>query len=73
MAREQIFGDPAHNVFFANALFAKMKECGHDVEVVIKDQYEVMRMLERVILSDLLQKNKAEGKSMKKDEKIAFF
>ena len=50
-----------------------MKECGHDVEVVIKDQYEVMRMLERVILSDLLQKNKAEGKSMKKDEKIAFF
>ncbi len=73
MAREQIFGDHAHNVFFVNALFEKMKECGHDVEVVIKDRYDLMWMLERVILSDLLQKNKAEGKSMKKDEKIAFF
>ena len=72
MARDQVFGEPAHNVFFAYALFAKMKECGHDVEVVIKDWYEIMRMLERVILSDLLHKNKAERKSMKKAEKIAF-
>ena len=72
MAREQIFGDPAHNVFFANALFAKIKECGHDVEVVIKDRYKVMRMWEYVILSDLLRQNKADGRSMKKAENIAF-
>ncbi len=42
------------------------------MEVVIKDHYEVLRMLEHVILLDLLRKNKAEGKLMKKAEKIAF-
>ena len=42
------------------------------MEVVIKDHYEVLRMLEHVILLDLLHKNKAEGKLMKKAEKIAF-
>ena len=52
--------------------FAKMKECSHDVEVVSKDRYEVMRMLECVILSDLLRQNKADGKSMKKSHENCF-
>lgn len=72
MAGDKNFEEPACNVFFANALFAKLKECAHDAEVVIKERVEVLRMLERVILSDLLRKNKAEGNSMKKAEKIAF-
>ena len=74
MVRDEKFGQPAHNFFFADALFVKMKECGHDVEVVMKDRKEVLRMLERVILSFLppFAKNKARGKLMKIIEKIAF-
>ena len=56
IARDDFFGEPAHKVFFANALFAKMKECCHNVAVAMKDWKEVMRMLERVILSDLMRK-----------------
>jgi hypothetical protein len=37
MARDKIFGDPATNVFFANGLAKKMKECGVDVKVLTKD------------------------------------
>jgi len=73
MARDKNFEEPACNVFFANALFAKLKECAHDVEVVIKERLEVLRMLEHVILSDLLRKNKAEGNSMKKPRKLHLF
>ncbi len=38
MARYEIFGDPATNVCFANGLGKKMKECGIDVKVLIKNQ-----------------------------------
>jgi hypothetical protein len=39
MARDEIFGDLATNVlvFFANGLVKKMKECGIDVKVLMKD------------------------------------
>jgi hypothetical protein len=49
-----------------------MKECGIDVKVLMKDQQQVLRMLECVVLSDLICKNKAEGKFMTKTEKIKF-
>jgi hypothetical protein len=32
MTRDEIFGDPATNLFFANGLVEKMKECGVDVK-----------------------------------------
>jgi hypothetical protein len=43
-----------------------MKECGIDVKVLMKDQNQVLRILECVVLSDLIRKNKAEGKLMMK-------
>jgi hypothetical protein len=72
MARDEIFGDPETNIFFANGLVKKMKECGVDVKVLMKDWQQVLRMLERVVLSDHMHKNKAEGKLMTKAEKIEF-
>jgi hypothetical protein len=72
MARDEIFGDPASNVFFANGLVEKMKECGVDVKVLMKDWQQVLQMLEPVVLSDHMRKNKAEGKLMTKAEKIEF-
>ncbi len=72
MARDEIFGDPAPNVFFANGLVEKMKECGVDVKVLMKDWQQVLWMLERVVLSDHMCKNNAEGKLMTKAEKIEF-
>ncbi len=61
MARDEIFGDPATNVFFANDLVKKMKECGVDVKVLMKDWQQVLQMLECVVLSDHMRKNKAKG------------
>jgi hypothetical protein len=49
-----------------------MKECGIDVKVLMKDWQQVLRMLEHVVLSDHMHKNKAEGKLMTKAEKIEF-
>jgi hypothetical protein len=57
MARDEIFGDLATNVFFANGLVKKMKECGVDVKVLMKDWQQVLWMLERVVLSDHMHKN----------------
>jgi hypothetical protein len=72
MARDEIFGDLATNIFFTNGLVEKMKECGVDVKVLMKDQQQVLRMLERVVLSDHMHKYKAEGKLMMKAEKNEF-
>ncbi len=72
VARDEIFGDPATNVFFAYGLVKKMKECGVDVKVLMKDWQQVLRMLEAVVLSDHMRTNKAEGKLMTKSEKIEF-
>jgi hypothetical protein len=72
MARDEIFGDPATNVFFVIGLVEKMKECGIDVKVLMKDWQQVLQMLERVVLSDHMCKKKAEGKLMTKAEKIEF-
>jgi hypothetical protein len=66
MARDEIFGDPATNVFFANGLVKKMKECGVDVKVLMKDWQQVLQMLECVVLSDHMRKNIVEGKLMTK-------
>jgi hypothetical protein len=70
--RDEIFGDSATNVFFANGLVEKMKECGIDVKVPMKDWHQVLWMLECVVLSDLIRKHKAEGKLITKGEKIEF-
>ncbi len=72
MARDEIFGDPATIIFFANGIVKKMKECGVDVKVLMKDWQQVLRMLEGVMLSDHMRKNKAEGKLMTKTEKIRY-
>jgi hypothetical protein len=60
------------NVFFANGLVEKMKECGVDVKVLMKDWQQVLQMLEHAVLSDHMRKNKVEGKLMMKAEKIEF-
>jgi hypothetical protein len=69
-AREIIFGDSSAIFFFANALVDKMKDGGHDIMVVTKGCLEVLTMLERVVLSDKMRKNKATGKLMSRQEKI---
>ena len=71
-ARDEIFGDPLQNVMFANGLVDKIEESGHDVVMVLKERLEVMKMLERVVLSDEMRKQKAQGKLMKKKEKIEY-
>ena len=72
MDRDEIFGDPATNVCFANCLVKKMKECGDDVKVLMKDWQQVLWMFEHMVLSDHTRKNKTEGKLTKKAEKIEF-
>ncbi len=52
MARDEIFGDLATNILFANGLVEKMRECGVDVKVLMKDWQQVLRMLERVVVFD---------------------
>jgi hypothetical protein len=71
-ARDEIFGDPLQNVMFANGLVDKIEEGGHDVVMVLKERLEVMKMLERVVLSDEMRKQKAQGELMKKKEKIEY-
>ncbi len=72
MVRDEIFGDPATNVLFPKGLVQKKKEVGVDVKVIMKDWQEVLQMLERVVLSDQIRKNKAEDKLMLKGEKKEF-
>jgi hypothetical protein len=49
-----------------------MKDGGHDVMVVTKGCLEVLMMLERVVLSDKMRKNKATGTLMTRQEKINY-
>ncbi len=49
-----------------------MKDGGHDVMVITKGCSEVLTMLERVVLSDKIRKNKATGKLMTRQEKIDY-
>jgi hypothetical protein len=56
MDRDDIFGDPATNVFFDNGLVKKIKECVVDVKVLMKDWQQVLQMLECVMLSDHMSK-----------------
>jgi hypothetical protein len=72
IAREIIFGDPSANVFLANASVDKMTDGGHDVMVVTKGCSEVLTILERVVLSEKMRKNKATGKLMTRQEKIEY-
>ena len=72
LSRDEIFGDPANNVSYMKGLVDKMKEAGHDVNLVLKNNTEVLKMLERVIITDEMRKNKSIGKLMSRDEKIDF-
>ncbi len=65
----EVFGDPGNNVLFLNGLVQKMKEGGQYVVVVIKERLEVMKMLERVVLSEEMERKKAAKKLMTKEEK----
>jgi hypothetical protein len=58
-ARTEVFGDPGNNVLFLNGLVQKMKEGGQYVVVVIKERLEVMKMLERVVLSEETERKKS--------------
>ena len=49
-----------------------MKEGGHHVLAVIKEHSEVMKMLERVVLSEEMTRKKAAKKLMTKAEKISY-
>jgi hypothetical protein len=49
-----------------------MKEAGHDVYLVLKNNIEVLKMLEQVIVMDKMRKNKSIGKLMSREEKIEF-
>ena len=72
MSRDEIFGDPSRNVLYIKGLVEKMEEAGHDVHLVVKDHIEVMKMLERVIVTDEMRKNNYIGKLMSREEKIDF-
>ena len=69
-ARTEVFGDAANNVFFLNGLIEKMKEGGHHIVVVIKERLVLMKMLERVVLSKEMTRNKGAKKLMA--EKISY-
>ena len=71
-ARSEVFGDPSKNVCFLNGLIESMRKGGNEVVAVVKSCAEVMKMLELVVLSEQMTKNKAAGKLMSKVEKIAY-
>ena len=49
-----------------------MKKGGHEVLAVVKSRAELMKMLEHVVLSEQMMKNKAAGKLMSKVLKVAY-
>ena len=49
-----------------------MRKGGNEVVAVVKSRAEVMKMLEHVVLSEQMTKNKAAGKLMSKVEKVAY-
>ena len=72
-ARSEAFGDPSKNVCFLNGLIETMKKGGHEVLAVVKSRAEeLMKMLEHVVLSEQMMKNKAAGKLMSKVLKVAY-
>ena len=71
-ARSEVFGDPSKNVCFLNGLIESMRKEGNEVVAVIKSQAEVTKMLEHVVLSEQMTKNKAAGKLMSKVEKVTY-
>ena len=46
LSRDEIFGDPSQNVYYIKGLVNKMEEAGHDVHLVLKNNIEVLKMLE---------------------------
>ena len=59
-------------MLFSNGLVEKMKEDGHHIVVVLKERSEVMKMLERVVLSEEMTRKKAAKKLMTRAEKISY-
>jgi len=59
-------------VSYIKGLVDKMQEAGHDVHLVLKNNIEVLKMLERVIITNEMRKNKSIGKLMSREEKIEF-
>ena len=53
-----VFGDPQHNVQYADALCSELKTQGHDCVMIQHDAVHVRRMLEEVILQDEVLKQK---------------
>ena len=49
-----------------------MRKGGKEVVAVVKSHAEVMKMLDHVVLSEQMTKNKAAGKLMSKVEKVAY-
>ena len=60
------------NVCFLNGLIESMRKGGNEVVAVVKSRAEVMKMLEHVVLSEQMTKNKAAGKLMSKVEKVTY-
>ncbi len=71
-AQSEVFGDPSKNVCFFKGLIETMRKGGNEVLAVVKSRAEVMKMLEHVVLSKQMTKNKAAGKLMSKVEKVAY-
>ena len=62
ISRDKIFGDPPQNVYYIKGLVDKMEKASHDVHLVVKDHIEVLKMIERVIVTDEMRKNKSIGR-----------
>jgi hypothetical protein len=59
-------------IFYSiDGLIESMRKGGNEVVAVVKSRVEVMKMLEHVVLSEQMTKNKAAGKLMSKVEKVA--
>ena len=72
LARLEVFGNPDDNVQMVKAFLLELKVRNHDVMIVEKSAHEVYKLLERIILTEEVEKRKSAGKKMSKMEKINF-
>jgi hypothetical protein len=59
-------------VSYIKGLVNKMEEAGHNVHLVLKNNIKVLKMLEQVIVTDEMRKNKSIRRLMSREEKIEF-
>ena len=65
LTKASVFGDPQHNVQYANALCTEIKSQGHEIVLVEKDARQIQSILDQLVVSEEALKQKKNGVMMK--------